>query len=189
MIQLPAPLPGRPFYLNVEGGRLYISVHDTFHLEREREFKRQIRTVDPDRNHHRWASSRTRKLLKARERWEWQEARWYARFGLDPPTRMPQGHSLVGGGWCATPLPLPAPVERPKPSRLIVGKARASPTIHGTRHNHLARLIRTPAEQSFTHSSTPACHGPANTPLAAADGLTALTLSESPTLRATMNGR
>lgn len=187
MIQLPAPLSGRPFYLNVEGGRLYISVHDAFHLERAREFKRQIQGAHPDRNHHRWASSRTRHLLKARERWERQEARWYARVGLDPPTRMPKGHSSVGGGWCATPLLLPAPVERPTPSRLIVGKARASAAIHGPDHSHFARLIRTPAEQGFTHASTPACHGPPNTPLAAADGLTALTLSESPTLRATMN--
>jgi hypothetical protein len=96
MIQVPAPLPGRPFYVNVEGGRLYVSVHDAFYLQRQGEFKRQIRLAHPDRNHHSWASSRTRNLLKARERWEAREARWYGRLGLDPPTRPPRCKPLYG---------------------------------------------------------------------------------------------
>lgn len=160
MIQLPAPLPGRPFYLNVEGGRIYISVHDAFHLERQREFKRQIRFAHPDRNQHSWASSRTRKLLRARERWEEREGRWYAHFGLDPPKRTPQRHP---SGSSATRLPLPAPAERPKPSRLTLGNARASPTFYDRDHKGSARLIRTPVEPGFKHSSTPACHGPPDT--------------------------
>lgn len=85
MTQIPSPLPGRPLCVNVEGGRLYISAHDAFHLEREREFKRLIRAAHPDRNHCNWAAGRTRKLLQARARWEKVEARWYARLGLDPP--------------------------------------------------------------------------------------------------------
>jgi hypothetical protein len=36
MIEVPAPLPGRPFYININGGRLYVSAHDTYCLERER---------------------------------------------------------------------------------------------------------------------------------------------------------
>lgn len=163
MIQLPAPLPGRPFYLNVEGGRLYISVHDVFHLETEREFKRQIRSAHPDRNHHRWATSRTRNLLKARERWEGQEARRYARFGLDPPKRMPQGYPSVGSGSSATPLPLPTPVERPKPSRLTFGHARTSPTMACQDHHDFTGVIRTCPEHWFKPSFTPTCHSPPGT--------------------------
>ena len=86
MTQLPDPLPGRPVCVNFEGGKLYISAHDAFHLERLREFKRLIRAAHPDRNHCIWASGRTRNLLNARKRWEEWETRWYARFGLDPPT-------------------------------------------------------------------------------------------------------
>ena len=33
---------GSPLCVNVEGGRVYISAHDAFHLAREREFKRLI---------------------------------------------------------------------------------------------------------------------------------------------------
>ena len=40
MIEFPAPLPGRPFYITIDGGRIYVSVHDTYHVERERQFKR-----------------------------------------------------------------------------------------------------------------------------------------------------
>ena len=76
--------------MNFEGGKLYISVHDAFHLEKEREFRRLIRAAHPDRNHCTWAAARTRKLLKARQRWEKQEARWYACFGLEPPNGRPQ---------------------------------------------------------------------------------------------------
>ena len=83
---LPSPLPGRPFYVSSDGGRLYICVHDVFHLQKQREFKRMIRNAHPDRNRRVWAAGRTRKLLKARERWVQEETRWYARFGLDPPT-------------------------------------------------------------------------------------------------------
>ena len=85
MTQIPSPLPGRPLYVNVEGGRLYVSAHDAFHLAREREFKRLIRAAHPDRNHCTWAAGRTRKLLQARAPWEKAETRWYARLGLDPP--------------------------------------------------------------------------------------------------------
>jgi hypothetical protein len=87
---IPSPLPGRPFYVHFEGGKLYISAHDAFHLEKEREFRRLIRAAHPDRNHCIWAAARTRKLLKARKRWEEKEARWYARFGLEPPRGKPQ---------------------------------------------------------------------------------------------------
>jgi len=92
---IPAPLPGRPFYVSFEGGKLYISAHDAFHLEREREFRRLIRAAHPDRNHCIWAAARTRKLLKARQRWEEKEAGWYARFGLEPPKGMRQ-HGVSG---------------------------------------------------------------------------------------------
>jgi hypothetical protein len=86
MTELPASLPGRPLYVNIAGGKLYISAHDAFHLKKQREFRRLIRAAHPDRNHCNWAPGRTRKLLKARARWEKAEARWYAHFGLEPPT-------------------------------------------------------------------------------------------------------
>jgi hypothetical protein len=108
MTPLPAPLPGRPFYITIDGGRLYVSVHDAYHLERERQFKRQIRMAHPDRNHQRWACSRTRKLLKARAQWEAEETRWYARFGLEPPTKQPTRHISSVGEWSpATHTPPP----------------------------------------------------------------------------------
>src|SRR5437588_142597 len=44
---LPFPLPGRPFYVNSDGGKLYICVHDVFHLRKQREFKRVIRPPRP----------------------------------------------------------------------------------------------------------------------------------------------
>jgi hypothetical protein len=85
MSEVPAPLPGRPLYVSVHGGRVYVSAHDAFHLEQEREFKRKIRLAHPDRNHYRWASGRTRRLLKARQQFEAEEAQWYAAYGLEPP--------------------------------------------------------------------------------------------------------
>jgi hypothetical protein len=85
MTQIPSQRPGRPLCVNIEGGRLYISAHDAYHLEKQREFKRLIRAAHPDRNHCIWAAGRTRKLLQARARWEKAEARWYACLGLDPP--------------------------------------------------------------------------------------------------------
>lgn len=160
MIQVPAPLPGRPFYLNVEGGRLYVSVHDAFYLQRQGEFKRRIRLAHPDRNHHRWACSRTRKLLKARERWEAQEARWYGRLGLDPPTRPPCCRPSYGSRSSAAPPALPASAERAEPSRLTFGKARASPTTACNEHHDFTDVIRTGPEQRFKPSLTPTCHSP-----------------------------
>ena len=164
MIHIPAPLPGRPLYLNVEGGRLYISVHDAFYLERQRGFKRQIRLAHPDRNHQRWACSRTRNLLKARARWEAEEARWYARFGLEPPTRLPQRISSVGNrspGTFAFPLPLPSPAaERHSSGFTPLRRARASPTIDGRDHHDFADVICPPDEQDLTPSLTPPCHSP-----------------------------
>lgn len=159
MIQIPAPLAGRPLYLNFKGGRIYISVHDAFHLERQREFKRQIRSAHPDRNHHNWASNRTRKLLKARERWEEQEARWYGHFGLDPPKRKPQRNPSVGNGRSAADL---LPVS-PRLERSGLGNAHPSPTILGSEDDNPPGLIRTPAEQRFKRSATPACHSPPET--------------------------
>jgi hypothetical protein len=40
MTEIPAPLP---FHVSVQGAKVCISVRDAFHLERERDFKRQIR--------------------------------------------------------------------------------------------------------------------------------------------------
>ena len=85
MTQIPFPLTGRPLYVNFKGGKIYISAHDAFHLERERGFKRLIGAVPPARNHRNWVADSTHRLLQARARWENAEARWYALFGLDPP--------------------------------------------------------------------------------------------------------
>ncbi len=79
------PLPGRPLFVTYEGGRVYISAHDHFHLEKKREFKRRIRVGHPDVNRHNSASGHVRKLLKLRERWRKNEIKWYAKFGLEPP--------------------------------------------------------------------------------------------------------
>ena len=87
MTQPPAPLPGRPLYVSVAGGKLYVSAHDAFYLQTQRDFTRLIRAAHPDRNHHIWAHGRTRKLLEARSRWEAAEARWYAHLGLHPPVK------------------------------------------------------------------------------------------------------
>jgi hypothetical protein len=84
MTEIPAPLP---FHVSVQGAKVCISVRDAFHLERERDFKRQIRLAHPDHNHHCWACSRTRQLLRARCQFEAEEARWYANYGLEPPHR------------------------------------------------------------------------------------------------------
>lgn len=84
---VPPPLPGRPLYVPYEGGKIYISAHDRYHLEKLREFKREIRKAHPDRNSCIWAAGRTRNLLKARKKWQEWEAAWYARFGLEPPAR------------------------------------------------------------------------------------------------------
>lgn len=54
MTELPASLPGRPLYVNIAGGKLYISAHDAFHLKKQREFRRLIRAAHPDRNHCSW---------------------------------------------------------------------------------------------------------------------------------------
>jgi len=89
--QPPAPLPGRPLYVSVAGGKLYVSAHDAFHLQTQRDFKRRIRAAHPDHHHSIWAHSRTRKLLTARSRWEEAEARWYAHLWLDPPVRGVRG--------------------------------------------------------------------------------------------------
>src|SRR2546425_3345286 len=89
---IPAPIPGRPLYVLYEGGRLYVSARDRYHLEMQRGFKRRIRAAHPDVNHQSWAAERTRKLLREREHWEKQEGYWYARFGLDPPKRRRQGN-------------------------------------------------------------------------------------------------
>jgi hypothetical protein len=177
MIPLPAPLPGRPFYITIDGGRLYVSVHDAYHLERERQFKRQIRLAHPDRNHQRWACSRTRNLLKARARWEAEEARWYARFGLEPPIRLPFRTSSVGNrspGIFASPPTLPPPAADRHPSGFMLRRARASPVSDGRDHNIFADVICPPAERDLTRSFTPTCHGPPDVwpaPALEADGL------------------
>jgi hypothetical protein len=160
MIQVPAPLPGRPFYVSVEGGRLYVSVQDAFYLQRQGEFKRRIRLVHPDRNHHSWACARTRNLLKARERWEAQEARWYGRLGLDPPTRPPRCKPSCGSRSSAAPRALPASAERPEPSCLTFGKAHASPATACNEHHDFTDVTRTGPEQRFKPSLTPTCHSP-----------------------------
>lgn len=171
MIHIPAPLPGRPLCLKIEGGRVYISVHDAFYLERQREFKRQIRLAHPDCNHQRWACSRTRNLLKARARWEAEEARWYARFGLEAPTRLPQRTSSVGN-WSpetfASSLALPSPGADRNPSGFTLRSPRASPAIDGRDHHDSANVICPPAEQDLTPSLTPAGHSPPDTWPAAA---------------------
>lgn len=83
--EVPPPFPGRPLFVNYDGGRLYISVHDRYHLERLREWKRKIRNAHPDRNRRRFATAQTRNLLKARNKWQEQEMVWYAKFKLEPP--------------------------------------------------------------------------------------------------------
>lgn len=164
MIQIPAPLPGRPLFLNVDGGRLYISVHDAFYLERQRAFKRQIRLVHPDRNRRQWACSRTRNLLKARARWEAEEARWYARFGLEPPTRLPQRISSVGNPsprMFASPPTLPPPPAADRhPSGVSRRRGRASLAIDRPDHHNFADPIGPLVEQDFTPSVTETCHSP-----------------------------
>jgi hypothetical protein len=162
MIDVPAPLPGRPFYINIDGGRLYVSAHDTYYLERERAFRRQIRLAHPDRNHQHWACTRTRNLLKARARWEAEEARWYARFGLEPPTRLPQRTSSVRSGRSATsPSPLLlSPAADGNPSGLTPHSARAWPSIGDRDDVDLAGLIRMSAERHVTAFSIPTCRSP-----------------------------
>ena len=162
MIELPAPLPGRPFYIAIDGGRIYVSVHDAYHVERERQFKRQIRLAHPDRNHRRWACSRTRNLLKARARWEAEEARWYARFGLEPPEKLPQRTSSGGGRQSAmAPLPLPsAPAVDRYPSSFDPRSPGSWPAIDGRDDSDLACVIRARAEGPVTSSSIPTCHSP-----------------------------
>lgn len=81
------PLPGRPFFLKCEGGKIYISVHDRFYLEKQREFKRRIRARHPDTNKRISAARHTRDLLKLRERFRKKEIKWYAQFGLEPPEK------------------------------------------------------------------------------------------------------
>src|SRR5262249_13480150 len=93
MINIPAPLLCRPFHVSVEGGKISVSVRDAFHLEREREFKCQIRLTS-ERNGHCGACSRTRNHLKARRHFQAEEARWYASSG--PVELRPR--NLIGGG-------------------------------------------------------------------------------------------
>jgi hypothetical protein len=166
MIHIPAPRPGRPLYLNIEGGRLYVSVHDAFYLERQRDFKSQIRLAHPDCKHQRWECSHARNLLKARAQWEVEEARWYAHFGLEPPTRLPHRTSSVGNrspGTFASLPPLPSPAADRNPSGFTLRSARASPAIDGRDHHNFADVICPPAEQHLTPSLTPTCHSPPDT--------------------------
>lgn len=78
MTEIPAPLSGCPFYVNIDGGRFYVSVHDARQVECVRAFKRPIRLAHPDRNHRRRACGHTRNLLTAGVRWEASEARCLA---------------------------------------------------------------------------------------------------------------
>ncbi len=97
--EVPPPFPGRPLFVNYMGGRVYVSAHDRYHVERLRQFKREIRKAHPDRNRLRWAAGRTRNLLKARERWQECEAVWYSQFGLEPPTRSRELYRAVVRGF------------------------------------------------------------------------------------------
>lgn len=161
MIEVPAPLKDRPFYVTIDGGRLYVSAHDTYHLEQARAFKRQIRLAHPDRNHQRWAGARTRNLLKARARWEAEEARWYARLGLEPPTRPRQRTPSVGSSRSAmslSPLLVPAPAADRKPSGVTLRCARPWPAREGRGDDDVAGAVR--AARHVTPTSRPTCHGP-----------------------------
>lgn len=82
------PLPGRPFFVEQDGVKTYISVHDMFHLEQERRYKQNIFVHHPDRNKRLGkGKSVVISLLKSREAWRRKETKWYAQFSLETPEK------------------------------------------------------------------------------------------------------
>jgi biotin operon repressor len=63
-------------------GRDCISVHDTEHLRRRSDWKRQLAEAHPDAG---GSSFRFHRLVRDRKRWELAEQAWYVRRGLSLP--------------------------------------------------------------------------------------------------------
>lgn len=84
--EIPPALPGRPLYLQFEGGKVYVSAHDHYHLKMLRRFKSELRRAHPDVNHNSNSGGHVRNILKARKRFLKKDAKWYVKFGLEPPT-------------------------------------------------------------------------------------------------------
>ena len=83
---MPSLNQSRPRFVKYDGWTVFVYVHDRFHKEALRSFKRKIRKVHPDYNPGKstWA---TREALKQRQAFLVAEVKWYKQMGLIPPGR------------------------------------------------------------------------------------------------------
>lgn len=95
--RIPNPQKGRPLFVEHEGGRIYVSAHDRWHLKILRKFKRQVFRHHPDRNRRGQGGFITFQILRKRKFFEERERRWYSQFGLTPPKRGGERCQSTGG--------------------------------------------------------------------------------------------
>jgi hypothetical protein len=126
--------------------------------------------------------------LNARVRWHAEETRWYARVGLEPPTRQPTPRiSSVGDqlpARCTSPPILPPPTSASSVTRL---PARASQAVCVRDDVIDDRRGRPPAQRDLTLSVIPTCHGPPEVWPRAAYGSTSRLRRAQPPLRTRCN--
>lgn len=72
----------RPAIIQHDGWTIYVSIRDAEYLRLLKVFKRRLADAHPDRG---GSNYKFRKIMGERIRWQCEEARWYAQFGLYPP--------------------------------------------------------------------------------------------------------
>jgi biotin operon repressor len=76
--------PGRPVFVQVGTGRVYISVHDDEYRRQRVQWRQRLADAHPDRSGTR---GQFEKLHAQYVRWQQTEEAWYAQYGLKPPGR------------------------------------------------------------------------------------------------------
>lgn len=84
MNELVPTLPGRPLFLERDGWRTWVVIHDQYFLDKKARFRRRMRAVHPDVT----GSVKTaaiRGVLADYRNWLKSEEKWYAQFHLVHP--------------------------------------------------------------------------------------------------------
>jgi hypothetical protein len=74
--------PDRPAVLHVDGGTIYLHIHDAEYMRLRSHYRARLLATHPD---HGGTRAQFQSILRARQSWQAREVLWYARLGLLPP--------------------------------------------------------------------------------------------------------